>query len=87
MTRLSLSATRSKATSFCRFKAGTHKTDKADAITLLERKDYSLFVFCNDVATLIIVINNEAVGCGIGLAVRREVELLCGEGSERLWAG
>ena len=65
MTRLSLSATRSKVTSFLQIQSRYPNTNKANEITLLERKDYSLFVFCNDVATLIIVINNEVVGCGI----------------------
>jgi hypothetical protein len=33
--------------------SGRQKTDEADAITLLKRKDYSIYIFCNLVVNVI----------------------------------
>src|SRR6266851_446406 len=41
------------------------KADAAHAITVLERKQYSLFIFCGEVVIPVIVINNERKGRGI----------------------
>ena len=38
------------------------KTDTANAITLLKCKDYSLFIFCSDVAVFVKVIDDEWKG-------------------------
>jgi hypothetical protein len=38
------------------------KADAKDAFTLLESKDYPLFVICGDVATFLIIVNDEWKG-------------------------
>jgi hypothetical protein len=38
------------------------KADATDTITLLESKDYSLFIFCGDVAIFVEVVEDEWKG-------------------------